>query len=344
MANPSPMLLLATMIHAAPAPDAAGGRSLNPDFDAWRRRFGKSYPDAAAESAAAARWLRNDAVIRAHPRNATFKLAHSSRSDEAWHDFFRACVPSTRPLRRSERAADDEREAAAEPVAGDALPASVDWVARGGVSAVEDQGKCGSCWAFSTSAAVEGAAFAATGSLTPLSAAELVSCALTTGGKPMGCAGGWLDDSFDWMRSHGVESALSSPYTPSDASGRPSACNATAAAAAWVSGYVNVKPQDEVALRAAVATQPVAATVAAVPHVFQHYGGGVIDGAACGGARQNHAVLIVGYGTDETTQLDFWRVKNSWGPQWGEDGYFRIARGNNACAIEGQPAYPTVDA
>ena len=55
MANPSPMLLLAAMIHAAPAPDAAGGRSPNPDFDAWRRRFGMSYPDADAESAAAAR-------------------------------------------------------------------------------------------------------------------------------------------------------------------------------------------------------------------------------------------------------------------------------------------------
>lgn len=72
---------------------------------------------------------------------------------------------------------------------------------------------------------------------------------------------------------------------------------------------------------------------------FMHYGGGIYHHTGLQDKFNpfqltNHAVLLVGYGTDSTTGEKYWLVKNSWGEGWGEKGYFRIRRGTNECAIE----------
>ena len=99
-------------------------------------------------------------------------------------------------------------------------------------------------------------------------------------------------------------------------------------------------------MKPAVAAQPIAISIDAGEFVFQNYASGVLDSVECG-IKRNHAVAIVGYGNDETTGLDFWIVRNTWGANWGEDGYIRIAMTDDVdgiCAINRSPLYPIVKA
>jgi len=104
-----------------------------------------------------------------------------------------------------------------------------------------------------------------------------------------------------------------------------------------VEGHVDVPAKDEEALKAAVAKQPVSVAIEADKMAFQLYKGGVLDSDKCG-TSLDHGVLVVGYGSDDGA--DYWKVKNSWGPSWGESGYVRIARGKNMCGIAQQASYP----
>merc|ERR1712032_842773 len=100
----------------------------------------------------------------------------------------------------------------------------------------------------------------------------------------------------------------------------------------------DVPSRDEDALKSAVSQQPVSVAIEADKSAFQFYSGGVLDNSACG-TNLDHGVLVVGYGTDGGK--DYWKVKNSWGPSWGEEGYIRMVRNKNQCGISQQPSYPT---
>ncbi|CAF5055187.1 unnamed protein product, partial [Rotaria sp. Silwood1] len=78
-----------------------------------------------------------------------------------------------------------------------------------------------------------------------------------------------------------------------------------------------------------------------VSTVFQGYKSGIIDINGCPSSSYsiNHAVVIIGYGVDSATGIPYWKVRNSWGTWWGENGYFRIRRGVNMCAIESVPFF-----
>jgi len=99
-----------------------------------------------------------------------------------------------------------------------------------------------------------------------------------------------------------------------------------------------VTANDENALMAAVAKQPVSVAIEADTSVFQLYESGVLTSSGCG-TSLDHGVLTVGYGTDDGTA--YWKVKNSWGTSWGENGYIRMERGVNMCGISQMASYPT---
>lgn len=217
-----------------------------------------------------------------------------------------------------------------------AAPDSIDWVAKGAVTPVKNQGGCGSCWAFSTTGSIEGAYFVATGKLKSLSEQQLVDCDRGTGDQ--GCQGGLMDTAFAYVKTNGglcTEDCYKYHSGTVPVSG---ACNKKCVPEVDVSGFTDVPYKDEDAMKTAVAQQPVSVAVNGASPVFQFYHGGVIDNVLCT-ASLDHGVLAVGYGT--ASGKDYWKVKNSWGKSWGESGYLRIVRGKDMCGIAMNASYPT---
>jgi len=121
-------------------------------------------------------------------------------------------------------------------------------------------------------------------------------------------------------------------------------CRKSCKSVSTISSFADVwfddkQPDNETALMVAVNIGPVSIAIEADQPVFQLYTGGVISSASCG-TNLDHGVLIVGYGTDTATNLDYWLVKNSWGPKWGEKGYVRLVRNKNECGLNSAASYP----
>lgn len=216
------------------------------------------------------------------------------------------------------------------------LPTSVDWREKGAVTGVKDQGSCGSCWAFSAVAGIEGANFLKNGKLVSLSEQNLVDCAKDD--VDQGCNGGLMDHAFTYViNNKGIDTESSYPYKGADGS----CAFKSSDVGATISSFVDVESGNEKALATAVALQPVSVAIDA--SIFlQLYFGGVFDiGLLCSSSadKLNHGVTAVGYGTGSK---DFWIIKNSWGAGWGEKGYFRMARGKNLCGVATQASYVVV--
>ncbi|KAE9449690.1 hypothetical protein C3L33_18412, partial [Rhododendron williamsianum] len=219
---------------------------------------------------------------------------------------------------------------------GEKLPESVDWREIGAVAPIKDQGRCGSCWAFSTVAAVEGVNQIATGELIQLSEQELVDCDKKYNA---GCNGGLMDYAFEFiMDNGGIDTESDYPYLGLDAACDPTRKNAKVVS---IDGYEDVPPYNEKALKKAVAHQPVSVAIEASGREFQLYLSGIFTGE-CGMAL-DHGVAVVGYGTENG--VDHWIVRNSWGTSWGEHGYIRMERNvaetfAGKCGIAMQSSYP----
>jgi C1A family cysteine protease len=221
-------------------------------------------------------------------------------------------------------------------------PTSVNWVTAGKVNPVKDQGQCGSCWAFSTSAANESANAIFKGSLISLSEQQLVDCSFEYGN--LGCNGGWYYDAWNYLQKNGQELESAYPYKAVRGTCAYSSTKGvfnTAGTAKDSGDYVQVAA-NTAAIKTAIARQPVSVAIQADTYTFQSYSSGVITGTKCGDSI-DHAVTAVGYGTDAVAG-DYYLVRNSWGTTWGDKGYVKIgaAEGNGVCGINEYVAYPIV--
>ena len=224
----------------------------------------------------------------------------------------------------------------------DSFSDSVNWITGGAVTSVKDQGQCGSCWSFSSTGAVEGAWAISSGQLIDLSEQELVDCATGLAYGSHGCSGGQMEGAFKFVIQNGQCSNAEYPYT-SGVTKTGGSCQ-KCAPIAKMSSCSDVKPNDQLSLKAAVSQQPVSIAIEADTRYFQSYSGGILTSADCG-TNLDHGVLIVGYGADNGQK--YWLVKNSWSSSWGVDGYVKIARSDSIndpgiCGIAMDPSFPSV--
>ncbi|CAH0519243.1 unnamed protein product [Peronospora belbahrii] len=201
--------------------------------------------------------------------------------------------------------------------------ASVDWSTSECMAPIQNQGSCGSCWAFATVSAVESAQCIANGksSLTEYSVQQLVSCDT----RNWGCDGGILAYAFDFILQNGLCTEDSYPYTSSR--GVENSCSSSCTSQdTGITGYSQLSGEAE--LLSAIDEHPIVVAVAAGNIVWKQYTGGLVS--SCSSTQLDHAVVAVGYDSSSI------KIRNSWGTNWGEDGYMRLARsssGDGTCGM-----------
>ncbi|XP_062378402.1 procathepsin L-like [Sardina pilchardus] len=312
------------------------------EFHAWKLKFGKSYRTPEEEARRKDIWLSTRRRVLTHNILAdqgikTYRMGINHFSDMDSEEFkekvlLRSMIPSNKTRALPHRAAKPPT-----PKGGAVkLSASVDWRENGCETDVKNQGACGSCWAFSVTGALESHYCIKHGRLPSLSEQQLVDCSRPYGNH--GCNGGWMNSAFQYVIDNGgIDTEASYPYEGKDRN-----CRFTAAGVAVTcSGYADVTPQgDESALQYYVANQgPVSVAVDAKN--FHNYHSGVFYDSYCSSSQINHAVLVVGYGTEGGR--DYWLVKNSWGTSWGEGGYIKMSRNQgNQCGIASYASFPII--
>ncbi|NP_001148894.2 Senescence-specific cysteine protease SAG12 [Zea mays] len=324
-------------------------------FEQWMGRHGRLYADAGEKQRRLEVYRRNVELVETfNSMGNGYRLADNKFADLTNEEFRAKMLGFGRP--RSGGGAGHSTAPSTVACIGSGLmgrqgysdlPKSVDWREKGAVAPVKSQGDCGSCWAFSAVAAIEGINQIKNGKLVSLSEQELVDCDT----KAIGCAGGYMSWAFEFvMKNRGLTTERNYPYQ-----GLNGACQTPKLkeSAVSISGYMNVTPSSEPDLLRAAAAQPVSVAVDAGSFVWQLYGGGVFTGPCT--AELNHGVTVVGYGeTQGDTDGDgsgvpgkkYWIVKNSWGPEWGDAGYILMQReasvASGLCGIAMLPSYPVM--
>ena len=221
--------------------------------------------------------------------------------------------------------------------------AGVDWRNSGMVGPIEDQGQCGACWSFASTATMEGAWAQKTGTLYQFSEQQLIDC--VNNGQDTCDSGGSMYDTYSYFLSttgsqQYPELLSAYPYTAASGGGCKYSQSASLASVKF-SSYVSITANSETALATASNSIPaIAVAIDASSQAFQFYSTGVLTDTTCGNqeADLDHAVAVVGYGT--TGGQDYWIVKNSWGTSWGMNGYVLMRRNNNnMCGIATDASY-----
>ncbi|XP_043576802.1 procathepsin L-like [Chiloscyllium plagiosum] len=215
----------------------------------------------------------------------------------------------------------------------DLKKANVDWRTKGWVTPVKNQGRCGSCWAFSATGAIEGQWAKKHGRLVSLSEQNLVDCDK----RSHGCNGGWMSSAFQYViENRGINSARTYPYEAKRRSCRFRRNDI----AAKIRRHRRIGKSERTLARRVKRVGPLAVAINAGRRSFRLYRSGVYYDRRCNG-RLNHAVLLVGFG--RLRGKKYWLVKNSWGTSWGDKGYIKMAKDRrNNCGIANYVVYPIV--
>ena len=212
-----------------------------------------------------------------------------------------------------------------------AAPASLDY--RSKMNAAKDQGSCGSCWAFCTTAVLEGVVNIKKGTLQKFSEQQLVDCDTTDNG----CDGGHPQNSFQFIKDNGGLTYESNyAYTEVQGTCKKVTNKYT------LTGFKRVTDGDEENLKELLNSYgPIAIGMDASPAAFQLYSKGTIfSNSNCKRLVMNHCVTLVGYGSNSSG--DYWIIRNSWGTAWGDAGNFLLARNsNNMCGVGRDSTYMT---
>jgi len=279
------------------------------EFEAWKAEYGVNFESAFENAYRERVFLENKAKIAIHnaDKTQTYEMgvnkftAHTA--EEFKQQYLGLVIPENFVSVESTQSI----------VAGD-----IDWTTQGAVNGVKDQGQCGSCWAFSTTGSLEGLSKIGYGTLESFSEQQLVDCSGSFGNQA--CNGGLMDNAFKYVKAKGIVHEDQYKYTA-----KKGTCT-TNAGPFKISGFTDVKTCD--ALATAITGRPVSVAVDA--NNWSPYKSGVFSNC---GKQLDHGVLLVG------VVGGAWKVKNSWGPSWGESGFIRLASGNT-CGICNMASYP----
>jgi len=317
--------------------------NLKETFTAWKKDFGKTYATEGEELKRFTQFIENlQYIARSNSGDNMYKLRPNQFTDLTPDEFTEyvhgakgrcfagnANAPKWPILNRWKR---DNTKV-------NANPTSVDWTTKGVVTPVKNQGNCGSCWAFSTTGSTECDYAIKTGVLNSLSEQQLMDCSFAEGN--LACDGGEMDSAFKYIiKNGGLCSETAYPYKAAKGTCQESSCGTKYNP---VKAYTDVTAQNEADLETAAAAGCVSVAIEADQRVFQSYSSGIIT-SGCG-TSLDHGVLVVGYGVQSGTE--YWKVKNSWGASWGENGYVLICKecgqnGNQGeCGIADDPSFPT---
>ena len=303
-------------------------------FSIWKQQHGKSYNSLSEEFYRLNVFLKNHQKLK-ELRNSdiTYSVGLNKFSDLPEEEFLQMYAGYSNKSTRQRK----EREV--KTAAGFTAPSSIDWRKFNAVNPIRDQKNCNAGYAFASVAAFESGTRVSGYSLYEFSDQQVVDCSSSDGN--FGCQGGDIGDAFEYiLRVGGLENGLYYPF-----SGTAGTCkfDPSKKELPRVEDWYDVPKADCNGLMTAVAQQPVAAAVAA--SAMQFYQNGVFSSKFCG-TSINHAVTVIGYGTDSTLKKNFWLVRNSWGEGWGEEGYIRMDRDvqtdTGICGICLAATYPQI--
>ncbi|XP_060905772.1 cathepsin K [Labrus mixtus] len=324
------------LLLAASAQSHLDEATLDSQWEQWKMTHTREYNGLDEEGIRRAIWEKNMWMIEAHNQEAALGM-HSYEmgmnhlgdmtSEEVSEKMTGLLVPDNR---------DPNFTVELDVGRVSKLPKSIDYRKKGMVTSVKNQGSCGSCWAFSSSGALEGQLAKTTGQLVDLSPQNLVDCVT----ENSGCGGGYMTNAFKYVQQNGgIDSDMVYPYVGED---QPCRYNSTGMAA-QCKGYKEIPQGDEHALAVALfKVGPVSVGIDATLSSFQFYQRGVYYDRNCNKDDINHAVLAVGFGVTPKGKK-YWIVKNSWGETWGKSGYILMARNRgNLCGITNLASYPVM--
>jgi len=286
-------------------------------WTSWKAQYSKMYPHQAEEELRFQIFTENYALINSHNAEGhSFYMVLNKFADLTNEEFgaqYASC--------HGKGVGDDFCPSAVNcPTIPSTNVSAMNWTNSGAVTPVKNQGQCGSCWAFSTTGAIEGLYYLKNHVLVSFSEQQLVDCA----SQCDACDGCWPYLAMNYTAVYGLEPEKLYPYT-----GVQGQCKYNKAVALNVTtgnGYQCVSQKSNSQLMAALDKQPVSIAVQANQASWQFYGGGVVN-TLCGD-KLDHAVLLTGYGSHRGS--DAWYVKNSWGGDWGDHGYIWIGTNDKA--------------
>lgn len=314
-------------------------------FEAWARLHSRTYLEDAQESEQRFRnWMETLEHVETHSRRqSSMQLGLGPFSDLTDEEFRERYLGqrSSNPLLRAARDVGIEGFR----YRNDAPPAEVDWRKAGIVGPIKNQhvggSPCGCCWTFATTGIAECINAMYTGEVVPLSEQQLIDCDHAKPYEDAGCEGGDFTGGLHYIITHGgINTEDSYPYLAHD-----SKCDRKAEQGRVVTldAWETVPPGNETALMQAVARHPVAVGMCVGPNPniksWHAYEGGIFDGPSCE-TPIDHAMLVVGYGSQDGQ--DYWLVKNSWGTDFGEEGFIKFKRntgGFGYCSVAHEPAF-----
>eukprot|EP01135_Chromosphaera_perkinsii_P011291 Nk52_evm72s2367 gene=Nk52_evmTU72s2367 len=316
------------------------------DFDEWKKHFKKKFKDDKETKEAMGKFIANQKVIdEINAENAKKGKDLVLKMNEFGHmtgeEFGKMYLSTLNAEEQFEKFKDDASSASIlRRATTNEVNETVNWVDKGCVTSVKNQGDCGSCYTFASAAVIESANCISSNFLTDLSEQQILDCSGSYGNDY--CNGGLIGYSFEYIKAAGGLATNSAyPYTGKQGTCQQNDFPLYGSITQWKKISAASGSTIGETMLSFVEVAPIAVGVAASSSVFQFYSSGTITSEACNTAL-DHAVTIVGYDISSDISTPYWLVKNSWGTSWGDAGYVKIEYSTSlpgTCGINRTPYY-----